>query len=933
MKPLKLRMKAFGPYAEETVIDFQDLDQGVYLITGDTGAGKTTIFDAIVFALFGEGSGSGRNSDMFHSDYVDKFTDTEVELLFSNGGNEYRVGRTIHYQKKRGGGVGSITKNAVLYPKDELPIEKETAVNSRVAKIIGLDEKQFRQIVMLAQGEFRKFLEAKSDAREQILGKLFDHRIYVEFQNRLKNAAEQLRREREDKIRERQFYLAGDSDEEGIKNRIREEEAYKAFLEKKISAEEEALEAERKRSVVLDGYVQKQKEYEHLETECQRISDEISAREERKEKLEQQHRQCLLNLPRIDALKIEIENIKSNEDHYIKLENLSKEKEEIKIRHDQAEKSKDKLEQKLEREKNRESGILNQLEQLKDLGVLLAQSEYELEREQTFQKQVKDLETRVRSCKKKQELLHTFQKQWEEKQQAYDKAVREYLLKNQRFLAGQAGILAQKLREQVVSEGSASCPVCGKLIEHENLAGLKTAEEGIPTQEEVEESRLYSQQQLEELQKLSEKCHAENTALELTQKENLKLAEMLFGNEISSKEALEAEFLKEKLWELEENIFQKKISLQEFKKEELHRKSLEELKRECTEKTEQYAHQLEQCKEDLVNSEKAIAIASKEIETIKERLTFATAGEARKALLKLGQEKEGLERGLAEAENALKSCTESISHLKGQQERTKLQKTELASQIEKLRQEENWLAEIEDPGEALLEISGNVKNYESLRRELMEEREGRLVGLENDKLALKKAETLLKELQKTETAYEHLESLSLLANGQSSEGGKYSFSRYVLGAFFEEILIQANGHLDRMTGGKYELIRRQEAERKNESAGLGMVIYDAYTGEKRDTASLSGGESFQVSLSLALGLSDVVRSHSGGIAIETMFIDEGFGSLDEQSLDQAMAVLHELSGDSRQIGIISHVGKLSENITQKIYVKRSPKGSTVRMIK
>ena len=238
-----------------------------------------------------------------------------------------------------------------------------------------------------------------------------------------------------------------------------------------------------------------------------------------------------------------------------------------------------------------------------------------------------------------------------------------------------------------------------------------------------------------------------------------------------------------------------------------------------------------------------------------------------------------------------------------------------------------------DPGAALLEISGNLKEHEELRKGLMKEREAQLVLLENDKQALKKAEALLRELQKTETAYEHLWKLSLLANGQSSEGGKYSFSRYVLGAFFEEILARANVHLDRMTGGKYELIRRQEAERKNESAGLGMVIYDAYTGEKRDTASLSGGESFQVSLSLALGLSDVVRSHSGGVAIETMFIDEGFGSLDEQSLDQAMAVLKELSGDSRQIGIISHVGKLSENITQKIYVKRSPKGSTVHMIK
>ena len=136
-----------------------------------------------------------------------------------------------------------------------------------------------------------------------------------------------------------------------------------------------------------------------------------------------------------------------------------------------------------------------------------------------------------------------------------------------------------------------------------------------------------------------------------------------------------------------------------------------------------------------------------------------------------------------------------------------------------------------------------------------------------------------------------------------------------------------------MTGGKYELIRKEEAERKNESAGLGMVIFDAYTGEQRETASLSGGESFQVSLSLALGLSDVVRNHSGGYTLDAMFIDEGFGSLDEQALEQAMEVLHELSGDTRQIGIISHVGKLSENISQKIFVKRSPKGSSVSIVK
>ena len=218
-------------------------------------------------------------------------------------------------------------------------------------------------------------------------------------------------------------------------------------------------------------------------------------------------------------------------------------------------------------------------------------------------------------------------------------------------------------------------------------------------------------------------------------------------------------------------------------------------------------------------------------------------------------------------------------------------------------------------------------------KELEKEKES--VGYEVKKLrnSLEMIQKLRNELDKTEIAYQKLWKLSNIANGQSGEGGKYSFSRYVLGTFFEEIIDQANYHLNRMTGGKYELIRKQEAERKNESAGLGMVIFDAYTGEQRDTASLSGGESFQVSLSLALGLSDVVRSHSGGVTLDAMFIDEGFGSLDEQALEQAMEVLYELSTDARQIGIISHVGKLSESISQKIYVKRTSKGSFVQILK
>ena len=292
-----------------------------------------------------------------------------------------------------------------------------------------------------------------------------------------------------------------------------------------------------------------------------------------------------------------------------------------------------------------------------------------------------------------------------------------------------------------------------------------------------------------------------------------------------------------------------------------------------------------------------------------------------------------LENQISETERRTIRCREEISNLQGQQKTLSLHKEEIRGSIEVILAAEGWLTSCEDCQGMIGSLEKELTEKRTLRTTLEKEREGLLILLEKCKNALKMITELQEELKRTESAYQNLGKLSAIANGQSGEGGKYSFSRYVLGTFFEEIIEQANYHLNHMTGGKYELIRKAEADRKNESAGLGMVIFDAYTGEQRDTASLSGGESFQVSLSLALGLSDVVRSHSGGYTLDTMFIDEGFGSLDEQALDQAMEVLQELSGDSRQIGIISHVGKLSENISQKIYVQRSPKGSSIQIMR
>lgn len=776
MRPLKLSMTAFGPYAEKTTIDFRELNEGIYLIAGDTGAGKTTIFDAIVFALYGEGSGSGRNSDMFHSDYVDKFTDTEVELEFSCREKIYRILRTIHYKKKRGGGVGAISKNAVLYCEEELPIEKETSVNAKVTEILGLDEKQFRQIVMLAQGEFRKFLESKSDAREQILGKLFDNRIYVDFQNRLKVAAEMLKREREDKEREIGFYLNGETTVEQLQQTILRCEEQWQKLEEKLKEVYFQKEDLQMKQQTLNLYDKKAEELNRTKASVKIIMGQIEEKEKLLKNLEERKLQCDQKIPELDQLKVRLEALQKGEENF-------------------------------------ESRLL------------------------TFQQE-------SRMLKQKQERYVALQRD-------YEAAAAIYLEKSRLFLSGQAGVLAEELYEQIKTQGSAVCPVCGSAVEEAQTDRFAVKEENVPTQDAVETLRKQTEQKQTAAVKCARECEVHKNALSIAKKEVLQAAEVLWG--------------KTEQWS-QFNYPEKKQELQEFKRS-------------------------------------------------------------------LKQKKQTLETEISETEKSLKQCRESLSHFRGQYKTLMSTQKAVLEEMKEAETKDTWLKDITDISSKKPEMEEMLREKNEVCKELEKERENVGYEFRTSRKSLEMILSLRKELDKTEEAFQKLWKLSALANGQSGEGGKYSFSRYVLGTFFEEIINQANYHLNRMTGGKYELIRKQEAERKNESAGLGMVIFDAYTGEQRDTASLSGGESFQVSLSLALGLSDVVRYRSGGFTLDTMFIDEGFGSLDEQSLDQAMSVLHELSGDNRQIGIISHVGKLSESICQKIYVKRTPKGSCIQLIK
>lgn len=934
MRPCKLTMTAFGPYAGKTIIDFRELNQGVYLITGDTGSGKTTIFDAIVFALYGEGSGSGRNSEMFHSDYVDKFTDTEVELEFLCRNKEYKVIRTIHYKKKReDGGVGAISKNAVLYCGGELPIEKETAVNRKITEILGLDEKQFRQIVMLAQGEFRKFLESKSDAREQILGKLFDNRIYVDFQNRLKEAAEELRKEREKKEQEMEFYLSDGVTLQELMLRIAEAEEKKARLEEKIGKENENIEALQKRLVRFREHNHRIDELKH----AQKSYDAVRAAANEKAvlcmELQKEKQQSAKNLPEIDDLKLRIRNIEKCREDYDKLEKLLKSQkrvlEELKI----SEKTQNEAAEKIRNFAAEQKNLQISLGPLENVEVDIAKAGHEMEKQRLKKKQQRELKEKLQNYHLQCKVLIEKQEKWHVQQADYEEAARRYLEKNRLFLAGQAGVLAQTLRAMVEEQERGICPVCGTLVGKEQLSGFAKMEEGVPAKEDVEKARAVMEEEQEYAAEYARECEVLKNTIEMSKNDTLNFACDLFGEEIGWDILTDSDYPEQFMREQNERYQKKQEELTELEHQLEEKKALEKRLTELENILETAKDTLEKSKSSFAELEKSSAVIRTEIQNLKGKLAFETKERADTEKCLLEARKNALEQAVAGAEEKLSRCREELSNLQGRQEALQRQKEMIIKTIGDAIMVEKWPEAFKEKHMPTEETETELNEKTAAKNELKKEREKLLPILEAYRNSFREVQKLQKELDETKTAYENLWKLSALANGQSGEGGKYSFSRYVLGAFFEEIIEQANNHLNRMTGGKYELIRREEAGRKNESAGLGMVIFDAYTGECRDTASISGGESFQVSLSLALGLSDVVRSRSTGYTLDTMFIDEGFGSLDEQALEQAMEVLHELSKDSRQIGIISHVGKLSENISQKIYVKRSPKGSSVQIIK
>ena len=1036
MRPIKLTISAFGPYASKQVIDFEELKgRNIFVISGKTGAGKTTIFDAISYALYGEASGESRETDSLRSHFADDNTETYVELEFELRGEKYTVNRVPKQKKKKARGEGYTEKSAdaTLTLPDGKVITKVKNVTDKIIEILGITREQFKQIVMLAQGEFKKLLLADSVEREGIFRKIFNTYDFEKIQAELKDKAANLSKNRTKSKHEMEINLKnikGEHDivideyvdfplvieklkdllerdnniyktlnEEGkevdnnlqVKNQekaiietnnnlLKEKEIITKALEELLSKEDEY---KNKAKAIIDG--KNAKEVKYIEDKLIETTKKLTKREEDYNlslknidslKLEQEEANKLLQIEESkecdrEKLSVEINNLNKLEEKIIELDSLNN-----KVMHLKQSAENSKLQiinNKKETEELKKSKEEKEL-QLKDIATLETKKvelESDIKAKNKTLDEVRELFKVIRSFQNTYIEHNNKAKEYKEFEVEYKKVKENYEKMDDLYKKEQAGILASKLQE------NEPCPVCGS-TNHPNKATIKENLK-IPTKEELKVAKenldKLEKENLEKINNLTTLNSNKTTYLEQVNNHLSMLSATLnidktfnsetakvvknLGTELKSVidklkdellKVIDKISLKEKI-EKELNLITTTINEREqslIKLEECEKNYTTELTQNIT-KIDEYKKEIPENITDLKTLNNLIEVKTKELNISKEKLA------------KLRLENENLAKKLEGENSTSKEINKSIEELKLEIANNKANFNEAIkeqgfdniqtyedaklqiSMVESLEKEvENYNSELkltkakqEDIinktkdivfmdittiDEEIRSIQNNKKELESKLREL----HAIIVG---NKTILKNVENLNIEFKEIEEEYKVLGELADLANGKKAP--YISFERYILASYFEDIIEAANIRLEKMTGDRFSLIRKTSKSKGAGQKGLELEIYDNYTDSSRDVSSLSGGESFKASLSLALGLSDIVQSNAGGVSLDTMFVDEGFGTLDPQSLDNAIDSLLELQRGGRLVGIISHVEELKERIDAKLEVTSTSKGSKV----
>ncbi len=921
MRPLSLTLSAFGPYAGVTEIPFHKLGgQGLYLITGDTGAGKTYLFDAIVFALYGEASGSVRESFMFRSKYAKGEEETYVRLRFLFREEIYEIMRKPEYLRpsKRGGGMTVSRPEAELIYPDGQVVTKTKEVTSAVVKLLGIDREQFTQIVMIAQGDFLRLLYAKTEERSRIFREIFHTKAYALLQERLKKDAAQLQSQCEAYSKSITQYRDGilwePDNQPGQEETALTEDLLQALADT-IRRQEEKIEVYRREIGEFDR---------SIEAQNQMIGRLESQRKLREELLKAQEEiRCIT--PLLSASKETLDGLKQQKEEMDNLQDVIKRNKEQLAEYDQLEKlqrQQTEAERALQAKqqtllaqqaetaklKARQTSAKEQLEALPDTIAMAAAAQQKLTALQQEEAALQELSGQVLKALQLYEQLYQVQEDYQLAAQVYEKNKNDYEQIQRRFLDEQAGVLAQTLQE------GAPCPVCGA-TEHPKPA--KMTKEA-PDQAQVERAKAAWEKSSEIRQSKSKKAgealasaqamlHVVQTGMEKLQTELSVFEKQCFED----KEA--AAYLRASEERMQESLQIKKTEIagQRTTAERLRerQRQLENLRKEAPDFDKRLLSAQEACKEtelDLEKDRMAVQVLCDKIRETAERLPYQEKKQAQSCIDAQEQILGGYDKELAAAQStyeeqekryqsALHKRETLAGQIAGQEEDT---------EIDRVREEQQKLVQ------------------ERQKRQREKEQVSHRYETNRDVKAM--IEKRCVTLQDVEHTWAMVKELSATMNGTLSGKDKIMLETYVQTRYFDRIIRRANTRFMVMSCGQYELKRADQAQNQRSQSGLELDVTDHYNGTVRSVRTLSGGEAFLASLSLALGLADEVQSSAGGISLDTMFVDEGFGSLDERALEQAIQALLSLSEGSRLVGIISHVGELKERIGRKILVTKDP---------
>ena len=1003
MMPISLTLSAFGPYPDTITIDFESFQEdGLFLITGPTGSGKTMIFDAMIFALYGKTSGQIRQTDSLRCDHALNEIPTFVEFSFSLHQQNYTIKRNPKYYLE--GKKTPKQPSALLTLPDGKMVEGIKEVNQKMISLLGVDDQQFKQICMIAQGEFTKLIMASSDEREKVLRELFHSETYQKLEEKLKvhlktyqDKYDLLLNKRKDlmqelQVEDHQEYLSKqtkliasqqkeyDDLKKDLDQKKQQLQLYRLQNQRLIQLKDlkqqfqdlkkqendyqelnktvDTLKKAQETNYLYISYIKQQKKLQTLKLNQEDFLKQLKKLEkdyqEKKVQADfldykQQTKEKLQN--QIQETKQLINQIYQYQNDYQNLQTLKQQYRMLDEEHKLFLKKKEKFENGLQRDQERiqsEQQVQSKYELIKQQYVRLNEQKVKVHQLSDYYDQILKLNENKSDL---QEEYTVVEKQVDHEKMQYNQMEKLYFRK-------QAGIFALQLKEDQ------PCPICGSL-HHPHPAQIE--KEGI-TKEKLDQQAKKVKQQEHRLQDILQKILLSNQKKEMLVKQTKQLSSELNIQEEISKEIFIKELdhlskdekrMKKEYLELQDELkyiqkLKKSVALSlkdmsTYESKELKQaQSLENIQVQIHQLSGKLDDSLRQYEIGEVNKnyqqvQKEYRQLSLEIETIQQDYEKVKNKyiEIKTKISSLNQQIIQEQEIYDELDNKYHTALDAFIN---EEEFLNL-KTQI-NQISILEKKyQDYLISLKSLNEQIISLENEVKDstYVDLSslsetiKEVNQQLREKNDDLEKLKIDYSLKEKMIKDIQKInqqlekdEDTYQIYLDLYNLASGKNN--ARVSIERYVLATYFENMLIYANVIMKQLSQGRYQLLRKDDAGKGRSQQGLELDVFDQESGNIRSIKTLSGGESFKAALSLALGLSRMVQDYAGGIELNTLFIDEGFGSLDSQSLDQAMNCLMELHHENKLIGIISHVSDLKDRIERQLVVERKQKQSVIQMI-